>query len=287
MLTEDHTLVQRMVERGEITEQEADVHPHRSVLTRTIGTEPDVQIDEGVLDAQDGDRILLCSDGLTGMVADEQIERILRDAAEPRDAVRELVRAANAAGGVDNITVVVLDLSLEDSERGAGHDGARAQTPAAVGERDATGTARPGATGRRTRGPMVRRVGLWAIAAVLIVVVGLFGLRFYLDQQWYVGEANGRVAIFRGIPSEIFGFRLQHLVVLTQLPASEVQQLSFYERLGEGVTAEDRPAAADIVRQIGADLRAKQAAEEAAERRAERAERREKKQRREQAQDAA
>ncbi len=287
MLTEDHTLVQRMVERGEITEQEADVHPHRSVLTRTIGTEPDVQIDEGVLDAQDGDRILLCSDGLTGMVADEQIERILRDAAEPRDAVRELVRAANAAGGVDNITVVVLDLSLEDSERRAGDEAAGARTPAAASKRDGTGTAGRGATGRRARGPMVRRVALWSIAAVLIVVVGLFGLRFYLDQQWYVGVDNGRVAIFRGIPSEIFGFRLHHLVVLTQLPASEVQQLSFYERLGEGVTAEDRSAADDIVRQIGADLRAKQAAEEAAERRAERAERREKKQRRDQAQDAA
>ena len=287
MLTEDHTLVQRMVERGEITEQEADVHPHRSVLTRTIGTEPDVQIDEGVLDAQDGDRILLCSDGLTGMVADEQIERILRDAAEPRDAVRELVRAANAAGGVDNITVVVLDLSLEDSERGAGDDAARARPPAAVRERDATGTARAGTTGRRSHGPMVRRVALWSIAAVLVLVVGLFGLRFYLDQQWYVGVANSRVAIFRGIPSEILGFRLHHLVVLTQLPASEVQQLSFYERLGEGVTAEDRPAADDIVRQIGADLRAKQAAEEAAERRAERAERREKKERRDQAKDAA
>jgi protein phosphatase len=134
---------------------------------------------------------------------------------------------------------------------------------------------------------MVRRVALWSIAAVLIVVVGLFGLRFYLDQQWYVGVANSRVAIFRGIPSEILGFRLHHLVVLTQLPASEVQQLSFYERLGEGVTAEDRPAADDIVRQIGADLRAKQAAEEAAERRAERAERREKEERRDQAKDAA
>jgi PPM family protein phosphatase len=286
MLTEDHTLVQRMVERGEITEQEAHVHPHRSVLIRTIGTEPDVQIDEGVLDAQDGDRILLCSDGLTGMVADEQIERILRDAAEPRDAVRELVRAANAAGGVDNITVVVLDLSLEDSERRAGDDAAGARTPVAA-KRDGIGTAGGGATGRRARGPMVRRVALWSIAAVLIVVVGLFGLRFYLDQQWYVGVANGRVAIFRGIPSEIVGFRLHHLVVLTQLPASEVEQLSFYERLGEGVTAEDRPAADDIVRQIGADLRAKQAAEEAAERRAERAERREKKQARGQAQDAA
>jgi PPM family protein phosphatase len=288
MLTEDHTLVQRMVERGEITEQEANVHPHRSMLTRTIGTEPDVQIDEGVLDAQDGDRILLCSDGLTGMVGDEQIERILRDASEPRDAVRDLVRAANAAGGVDNITVIVLDLLLEDSERAAGDDAAGARTPAAVGERDATRTARrPGVTGRRARGPMVRRVALWSIAAVLIVVVGLFGLRFYLDQQWYVGVANSRVAIFRGIPSEIFGFRLHHLVVLTQLPASEVQQMAFYQRLGEGVTAENRPAADDIVRQIGADLRAKQAAEDAAERRAERAERREKKQRREQAQDAA
>ena len=286
MLTEDHTLVQRMVERGEITEQEADVHPHRSVLTRALGTEPDVQIDEGVLDAQDGDRILLCSDGLSGMVPDEEIEGILRDAAEPKDAVRELVRAANAAGGADNITVLVLDLSLEDSERRAGDAATGAGTTAVAGQRNASGVG-AGTTGRRARGPMVRRIALWSIAAVLIVVVGLFGLRFYLDQQWYVGVANGRVAIFRGIPSEVFGFRLHHLVVLTQLPASEVQELSFYERLGEGVTAENRPAADDIVRQIGTDLRTKQAAEQAAERRAERAERREKKQRREQAQDAA
>jgi PPM family protein phosphatase len=286
MLTEDHTLVQQMVERGEITEQEADVHPHRSVLTRALGTEPDVQIDEGVLDAQDGDRILLCSDGLSGMVPDEEIERILRDTAEPKDAVRELVRAANAAGGVDNITVLVLDLSLEDSERRAGDAATGARSTAAGGQRDASATG-AGGSGRLARSPIVRRIALWSIAAVLIVVVGLFGLRFYLDQQWYVGVANGRVAIFRGIPSEVFGFRLHHLVVLTQLPASEVQELSFYERLGEGVTAENRPAADDIVRQIGTDLRTKQAAEEAAERRAERAERREKKQRRERAQDAA
>ena len=157
---------------------------------------------------------------------------------------------------------------------------------AVAGQRDGSGVG-AGTTGRRARGPMVRRIALWSIAAVLIVVVGLFGLRFYLDQQWYVGVANGRVAIFRGIPSEVFGFRLHHLVVLTQLSASEVQELSFYERLGEGVTAENRPAADDIVRQIGTDLRTKQAAEQAAERRAERAERREKKQHREQAQDAA
>jgi protein phosphatase len=287
MLTEDHTLVQRMVERGEISEQEADVHPHRSVLTRALGTDPEVQIDEGVLDAQDGDRILLCSDGLTGMVPDEQIERILRDAAEPRDAVKELVRAANAAGGVDNITVLVLDLSLEDSERRAGDTAARAPAPGGAGARDGS-RASSEAKRRRSRGPMVRRIALWSIAAVLVVVVGLFGARFYLDQQWFVGVASGRVAVFRGIPSEIWGFRLHHLVVLTELSASDVQQLAFYERLGEGITAENRLAADDIVRQIGTDLRTKQAAEEAAERRAERAERRrEAKQGREQAQDAA
>jgi protein phosphatase len=276
-----------MVERGEISEQEADVHPHRSVLTRSLGTEPEVQIDEGVLDAQDGDRILLCSDGLTGMVPDEQIERILRDAAEPRDAVKELVRAANAAGGVDNITVIVLDLSLEDSERVADNTAARVRAPGGAGARDGA-RASGGAKARRPRGPIVRRIALWSIAAVLVVVVGLFGVRFYLDQQWYVGVASGRVAVFRGIPSEIWGFRLHHLVVLTELPASDVQQLAFYERLGEGITAENRLAADDIVRQIGTDLRTKQAAEEAAERRAERAERRrEARQRREQAQDAA
>jgi serine/threonine protein phosphatase PrpC len=273
MLTEDHTLVHRMVASGEISPQEAEVHPHRSVLTRALGTAPDVQVDEVVIDAEDGDRILLCTDGLTGMVGDDEIRAVLRDEREPRDAVKRLVRAANAGGGVDNITVVILDISLDADDRGAAsahgaaggtgtiHDGARSGR---------SGAARAAARRRR-----VPRIALWAVAAALVLLVAGLGLRFYLDQQWYVGEAGGRVAVFRGIPSEVLGFRLHRAVVLTPLRAADVAQLEFYGDLAGGITAEDRAAADDIVAQMSADLRAKQAAEERARRQAERQRQRE------------
>ena len=109
-LTEDHTLVNRMIRAGEITRQEADVHPHRNVLTRALGTEPDVDVDESDLGLLEGDRLLLCSDGLTAMVVEEQIQAILETTPAPQEAADRLVRAANSAGGLDNITVVVLDV---------------------------------------------------------------------------------------------------------------------------------------------------------------------------------
>jgi serine/threonine protein phosphatase PrpC len=108
-LTEDHTLVGRMVKAGEITRAEADSHPHRNVLVRVVGTEPDVTVDEVSVSLLDGDRVLLCSDGLTGMVTEEQIKAILESEPDAQKAAERLVRAANRAGGVDNITVVVLD----------------------------------------------------------------------------------------------------------------------------------------------------------------------------------
>ena len=292
MLTEDHTLVHRLVAEGEISEREAEVHPHRSVLTRALGTAPDVQIDEAVIDARDGDRLLLCSDGLTGMVPHDRIAAILREAREPKDAVKQLVRAANAEGGVDNITVLVLDISLDPESDGSG-TGASAAT--------ATGPASqaPGASTRsagRARAPRrvvaerhrgARRAALWAIAAVLLVVVGVFGLRFYLDQQWYVGDANGRVAVFRGVPSELLGFQLHRAIVVTSLSAPDAMELPFYGGLAEGITAESRPAADAIVAQIAADLRERQAALDRAQRRAERERQRRRERRRERARNRA
>ncbi len=117
-LTEDHTLVRRMVVEGEITEEEANVHPHRSVLTRALGVDVDVAVDEGVIDVTGGDRLLLCTDGLTAMLTETQIREILSAAAAPDDAAKRLVRAANRAGGVDNITVVVLDFRARRATRG-------------------------------------------------------------------------------------------------------------------------------------------------------------------------
>lgn len=113
-LTDDHTLVARMVRSGEITEAEAEVHPHKNVMTRALGTEEEVEVDGESIRLEDGDRLLLCSDGLTGMVTEDQIQAILEASPSPQNAAERLVRAANRAGGVDNISVVVLRAIAED-----------------------------------------------------------------------------------------------------------------------------------------------------------------------------
>ena len=128
LLTEDHTLVHRMVMAGEITEAEAEVHPHRSILTRALGVDGRVQVDESTVEVAPGDRILLCTDGLTGMVSEEQIRTILDSTpGDAQGAVERLITAANRAGGVDNITAVVLDFTDDGiSEPGAGTKETRA-----------------------------------------------------------------------------------------------------------------------------------------------------------------
>lgn len=109
-LTTDHTLVADMVAQGRITAAQAEVHPRRHLLTRVVGMngiEPDVAVHE----LEDGDRLLFCSDGLTDMVSDVGIRRLLSAADDPAEAAWSLVEAANAAGGIDNVTVAVVDAS--------------------------------------------------------------------------------------------------------------------------------------------------------------------------------
>jgi serine/threonine protein phosphatase PrpC len=116
-LTDDHSLVGELIRSGKLTREEADVHPQRSVITRALGTDPDVDVDTFVVDAQPGDIYLLCSDGLSGMVSDKMILSIVRD--NRRDlqaAAKALVAAANRGGGDDNITVVVFALDGDDEE---------------------------------------------------------------------------------------------------------------------------------------------------------------------------
>ena len=110
-LTTDHSLVGELVRAGRLTEAEAAVHPHRSVITRALGTDAEVEVDTRVVDVGSGDLVLLCSDGLSAMVRDEEIVRILDESeGDPHRSVEALVRAANAAGGEDNVTVVVFEL---------------------------------------------------------------------------------------------------------------------------------------------------------------------------------
>ena len=227
-LTEDHTLVNRMLRAGEISPEEAQHHPHRNVLTRVVGTDPEVAVDEDAVGLLDGDRLLLCSDGLTDMLTEDQIQAILESTPEPQDTADRLVRAANRAGGVDNITALVIDAS--------GADGASA--------------ASGGWRSRSRRISWIRR----AVAAAVLVAAASVGVRVFLDAQWYVGVADGKVAIFRGIPAQLLGFELSSPQVLTEIDAAEATAHPFYADLADGFTADDRADAERRVEEIRTTL---------------------------------
>lgn len=289
-VTEDHTLVHRMVMEGEISEEEAETHPHRSILTRALGVDQNIQVDEGDLEVAPGDRLLLCTDGLTGMVPEGEIREILLESLDPQEAVDKLVKVANRAGGIDNITALILDFANDGGGSGATKGSAIRQptmerpiAPAAPSNRSditmvgapipepppepavaptsrpASRTDRPATDRRPERSRpgsrrVGRKVGIWTGVALAIVALGVVGLRLYLDTQWYVGVSNGRVAIFRGVPAEVAGLELSSVVVETSIPAERAESIGFYRGLPDGITADDRAGAEAIVESIREDV---------------------------------
>jgi serine/threonine protein phosphatase PrpC len=240
-LTEDHTLVNRMVKAGEITEEEAEVHPHRNVITRSLGTEADVDLDQQDIGLLAGDRLLLCSDGLTGMLSEEQVQAILESTPPAQEAADRLVRAANRAGGVDNITVVVLDVSEGEPDE----DEATARS---MSVRSAPADAAPG---RR------RWLRIALILGIVLVVIGaaLAAARAVIDTRWYVGTSNGNVAIYQGVPADVFGFQLSHVVEQSEISAAEAEALPIWAGLEDGINVDSREEAESKLDQIRRDIR--------------------------------
>jgi protein phosphatase len=113
-ITVDHSLVQRLVQLKQLTPEEARTHPQRNVIYKNLGDKPTVEPDMNTQRLVAGDRLLLCSDGLSGMVEDGEIQRIVMSGASPQDACRQLVKAANAAGGDDNISAIIVQLDALD-----------------------------------------------------------------------------------------------------------------------------------------------------------------------------
>src|SRR5579862_5207124 len=113
-LTEDHSLVNELLKTGKLSEEEAQVHPQRSVITRAVGTDPDVDVDGFTIESEEGDVFLICSDGLSDMVEDEEILEVVHANRDDLDrAVKALVSAANRGGGEDNITAVAFQIASE------------------------------------------------------------------------------------------------------------------------------------------------------------------------------
>ncbi|HEX6117449.1 MAG TPA: Stp1/IreP family PP2C-type Ser/Thr phosphatase [Solirubrobacterales bacterium] len=215
-LTSDHSLVEELRRQGRLTESQAAEHPQRSIITRALGPEPTVNVDTMSYPARPGDAFLLCSDGLTTMLPDERIAKILAQSPDLRSAGKALIREANAAGGRDNITAVAF--RLEEAGAGAPEEGATLIGPSAeeqglTAEAVREGAHRGGAAAPtrerpsgssgipKRRWPARLAKTLIALAVVAALVVGgIWGAR----QIYFLGtDEGGRIALYRGLPYDL------------------------------------------------------------------------------------
>jgi len=214
-LTEDHTLVAELERQGKITEEEAGRHPQRSIITRALGAERDIQVDHHTWPARDGDIYLICSDGLM-MFPEQQIGEIVRTAPDLRSAARALVDAANAGGGRDNITVVLFRVeevgaprSVADQDTSAGMPAvASPPPPTNVDEQRRVEARQPRAprvaAARKRRSPWRRRVTATVIVTLLIIVPIVIGISIAIRSVYFVGTDNqGFVAVYQGLPYDL------------------------------------------------------------------------------------
>ncbi len=258
-LTRDHSLVEEMRRKGQLTDAQAEDHPQRSIITRALGPEPEVQVDVQTVPAQDGDVFLICSDGLTTMLDDEAISRILLRATSLEAAARTLVDEANRAGGRDNITVVTF--RVEDTaapaaanpgvrpEEGATLIGASAEEAGLTGTEVRRRAAADAARKRREELDSRPRGGRWRtvgkVAAVLLVIATVaFGAWYGNRQIWFLGSDDaGRVALYRGAPYELpFGIDLY-----SERYSIPVQADSLPARRQEAVTGHKLRSRDDVV----------------------------------------
>jgi PPM family protein phosphatase len=235
-LTDDHSLVADLVRSGRLAPEEADTHPQRSVITRALGTDPEVDVDTFTVDAQPGDLFLLCSDGLTTMVDDEELLSIIGRSASLEEAAKALVKAANRAGGEDNVTVVVFavagdaseledtavapvdtrgETDLEDTLTGLDPPTLRTAAPAAVLERQEAAEPetwgpvlddeRPGPKRKGSRRSWRRRL-FWSVLGLAFVLAVIAAAFWALSRANFIGaDEDGNVVVYQGVPWSLGG----------------------------------------------------------------------------------
>jgi PPM family protein phosphatase len=243
-LTEDHSLVAELVRSGDLTRDQAAEHPQKNLITRALGAEEEVEVDTVVLPVEAGDRLLLCSDGLTDMVPEANIGEILAGSpGDPEKPARTLVSAALDAGGSDNVTVVVVDVKQEaprEERSGDTHEmpaiarsGDGGEAPARPpAQRPPREQPQPSVGRRVPRRPKAavrkrKRVGLgWfvrGLAAVLVVIIALTPAYLWGSSRYFLGLDGGEVVAYRGIPYAPLGVELNEEWRRTGVEGSEVK----------------------------------------------------------------
>ncbi len=276
-ITSDHTFVQRLVDSGRITPEEAAVHPRRSVLMRVLGdVDADPDIDTHIVDTQPGDRWLLCSDGLSGYVSERDIAETLLTVDDVELAAHKLITQSLSEGAPDNVTVVVvrvaesLDTSPPAEARMVGaaagpltyESGPVMRRPALPALLLHPLRALPPADEhfepeedyleeliREDRSRLIRRRVVWSLS-VLFLISGLVGAAFaayeWTQTRYFVGESNGYVAIYQGVPESVGPLGLSTLHEQTDVSLDSLQPFE-QERIADSLPAESLEDALDIV----------------------------------------
>ena len=236
-VTTDHSFVQYLVESGQITPEEAEHHPNKNVVLRVLGdSQADVTPDETIREAVVGDRWLLCSDGLSGVVSPETLGAVLAEIDDPGECAEELIRLALRAGGPDNITCVVADIV----EPGSYPVGPPQIVGAAAIDRHAASRGGEGAAGRAAALRKQRRLAIdeddgedqtkrraWFAPLLGLVVAVLLGVGGWLGWSWtqsqyYVIGQDGYVVIYQGIPQSLGPWKFSHAAEVTDLSLAEL-----------------------------------------------------------------
>jgi protein phosphatase len=221
-ITEDHSMVADLVREGVLTEEDARFHPQRSVITRALGSDRNMLADLYDIEAVAGDRLLLTTDGLTGMIPDDYVAELLAAEREPQAAAAKLVEAANRAGGYDNITVIVVEIG----------DTPASEIAPARGSKEAR---------RRGAAPL-----LWIVAALALVIATAAGGWSYARSRAYLIDRGGYVAVYQGIPGSFAGINLNWLVQSTDVPIDALDP-QVRTRLEEGIPFGKLPDALERV----------------------------------------
>ena len=226
-LTRDHSLMADMIEAGQLTPEEARTHPQRSVITRALGSDAHLHPDIYEINVETGDRLLICSDGLSGMIFDDQIENTLRRVQDPQRCASQLVNEAIAAGGHDNVTVIVADVT--------GYAEVRRKKLA-----------------RKTK----LSIALVLVLFAAIIAGAAWGTQTYLNTAAYLANDNGKVAVYRGVPGSVLGLSFSHLERTTDVTVADLQP-GVANRLHEGIRVDDMEAADALVKEYEDEIAAR------------------------------